>query len=262
MATFIDSEELQGNEPLEFEEEQQPKVEPKAEEKAPELPEKYRGKSVEDIVRMHQEAEKLIGKQAQEVGEVRKLTEELLKQQLSQSRQEPTQEETEVDFFADPKGAVKKAVDNHPDVLEAKRAAADMKAAQAREALLKEHPDMPQVVQSPEFIEWVKASKVRVGLYVAADQNMDTDAANELLSTFKALNANKRPANTGTEVKEASELRQNNLRAASVDASGTGEAPRKIYRSTDLIRLRMEDPERYNAMHDEIIRAYAEKRVK
>ena len=33
------------------------------------LPEKYRGKSLDDIIRMHQEAEKLIGKQAQEVGE-------------------------------------------------------------------------------------------------------------------------------------------------------------------------------------------------
>jgi hypothetical protein len=35
---------------------------------------------------MHQEAEKLIGKQAQEVGEVRKLADELIKQNLG-SRQ-------------------------------------------------------------------------------------------------------------------------------------------------------------------------------
>jgi hypothetical protein len=47
-----------------------------------ELPEKYRDKSLDDIVRMHQEAEKLIGKQAQEVGEVRKLADELIKQNL------------------------------------------------------------------------------------------------------------------------------------------------------------------------------------
>ena len=51
-------------------------------EQKPELPEKYRDKSLDDIVRMHQEAEKLIGRQAQEVGEVRKLADELLKQQL------------------------------------------------------------------------------------------------------------------------------------------------------------------------------------
>ena len=53
-----------------------------------ELPEKYRAKSLEEVVRMHQEAEKLIGKQAQEVGEVRKLADELLKQNLGYKQQQ------------------------------------------------------------------------------------------------------------------------------------------------------------------------------
>ena len=53
-----------------------------------EIPEKYKGKSLEDIVKMHQEAEKLIGRQAQEVGEVRRLADELLKQQLSSNKQQ------------------------------------------------------------------------------------------------------------------------------------------------------------------------------
>ncbi len=35
------------------------------------VPTKYKGKSLDEIIRMHQEAEKLIGRQAQEVGEVR-----------------------------------------------------------------------------------------------------------------------------------------------------------------------------------------------
>jgi hypothetical protein len=66
---------------------------------APGLPDKYRDKSLEDIVRMHQEAEKLIGKQAQEVGEVRKLADELIKQNLSSKQQTIKEEEPEVDFF-------------------------------------------------------------------------------------------------------------------------------------------------------------------
>ena len=36
-----------------------------------ELPDKYKGKSIQDIVGMHQEAEKLIGKHSGEVGELR-----------------------------------------------------------------------------------------------------------------------------------------------------------------------------------------------
>ena len=76
-------------------------------EQKPELPEKYRDKSLDEIVRMHQEAEKLIGKQAQEVGEVRKLADELIKQNLG-TRQQTRQEEPEVDFFENPQQAVQK----------------------------------------------------------------------------------------------------------------------------------------------------------
>ncbi len=86
-----------------------------------EMPEKYRQKSLEEVVKMHQEAEKLIGKQAQEVGEVRKLADELIKQNLS-SKQQPIEEEPEVDFFENPQEAVRRTVDNHPDVLAARQA--------------------------------------------------------------------------------------------------------------------------------------------
>ncbi len=48
------------------------------------IPSKYQNKSLEEIVKMHQEAEKLIGRQAQEVGEVRKLADELIKQHSKQ----------------------------------------------------------------------------------------------------------------------------------------------------------------------------------
>ena len=84
-------------------------------EQKPELPEKYRDKSLDDIVKMHQEAEKLIGKQAQEVGEVRKLADELIKQNLS-SKQQTRQEEPEVDFFENQQKAIQRTVDNHPDI--------------------------------------------------------------------------------------------------------------------------------------------------
>jgi len=91
-------------------------------EQAPqEIPEKYKGKNLEDIVRMHQEAEKLIGRQAQEVGEVRRLADDLIKQSLSQKSQQQAQPNEvnntsqEIDFFEDPQSHVNRAVANHPD---------------------------------------------------------------------------------------------------------------------------------------------------
>ena len=36
----------------------------------------------------------------------------------------------------------------------------------------------------------------------------------------------------------------------------------KVYRRADIIKLMKTDPERYNALSDEILKAYAEGRVK
>jgi len=226
------------------------------------IPDKYRGKSVSDIVKMHQEAEKLIGRQAQEVGEVRRLADELLKQQLSQKQlAKNTQENTqtqEVDFFEDPSSAIKKAVSSHPDVIAAKQAAAQFKAMQSKQALEAKHPDFAQVVNDGEFIEWVKGSPLRLNMYNMANNGYDFTAADELLSTFKQI----RGAKTQHTQEAGNQMRKQNLKAAAVDVGGTGESSKKVYRRADLIRLRMTDPSRYDALQDEIMSAYAEGRVR
>lgn len=238
---------------------EEPVKQPEAKkEETPEIPEKYRGKSLDDIVRMHQEAEKLIGKHAQEVGEVRKLADELLKQQLSGNKKEPDQQEEEIDFFADPKKAVEKAVENHPAVVKAQKAAEDYERSQRSQKLHQRHPDMAQIVQSPEFVEFVKASERRMRLFQEADQKYDTEAADDLLTSFKEL----RTLKTQQTKNEGEEIRNQTLKDAAVDTGGTGETVRKVYRRADLIRLKIRDPERYDAMQDEILAAYSEGRVK
>jgi len=221
------------------------------------LPEKYRGKDLSDIIKMHQEAEKLIGKQAQEVGEVRKLADELIKQNLSGNRQN-AEVEPEIDFFEDPKKAVQSTIDKHPDVLAARQASQEFKKMQIQQKLAAEHPDFTQIVQDPDFANWVKSSPIRIGLYAKADGEFDYDSANELLSTYKQLK--------GVKTKQTSDAgevsRKQNLRAASVDSGGTGESGKRVYRRADLIRLKMTDPQRYESLSDEIMAAYAEGRVK
>ena len=46
------------------------------------IPDKYKGKSTAEIVRMHQEAEKLLGKQSGEVGELRSVVDSYIQTQL------------------------------------------------------------------------------------------------------------------------------------------------------------------------------------
>lgn len=223
-----------------------------------ELPEKYRQKTLEEVVKMHQEAEKLIGKQAQEVGEVRKLADELIKQNLANKSQPIKEEEPEPDFFENPKEAIRKTVDSHPDVLAGRQAALEFKKMQIQQKLAQEHPDFTQIVQDQDFANWVKSSPVRIGLYAKADGEYDYDSANELLTTYKQLKGIK-----AKQTNEAGETqRKSNLKAASVDVGGTGESGKRVYRRADLIRLKMQDPARYDALSDEIMSAYAEGRVK
>jgi len=234
------------------------KLEETVEQSSNEIPEKYQGKSLDDIIKMHQEAEKLIGKQAQEVGEVRKLADELIKQNINKNQENIQQHEPEVDFFEDPKRAIQNTVDRHPDVLAAKQATLEFKKMQIQQKLSKDHPDYIDIVQNNDFVNWVKESPVRLGLYAKADGEFDYDSANELLSTYKALRSvkSKQVENDGKEVRKQS------LKAATVDTGGSGESSRRVYRRADLIRLKMTDPQRYEALSEEIMKAYQEGRVK
>jgi hypothetical protein len=234
------------------------KLESTVEPMSNDIPDKYRGKELSDIIKMHQEAEKLIGKQAQEVGEVRKLADELIKQNLAGKPQHIKEEEPEVDFFENPQEAVRKTVDNHPDVLAARQAGQEFKKMQIQQKLAQEHPDFGQIAQDADFVNWVKSSPIRIGLYAKADGEFDYDSANELLSTYKQLRGVK-----AKQTNEAGETqRKSNLKAATVDVGGSGESGKRVYRRADLIRLKMTDPNRYDALSDEIMQAYQEGRVK
>lgn len=233
--------------------EQQQKVE--QEQQKPDLPEKYRGKSVEDVVRMHQEAEKLIERQGREVGEVRKLADELIKSQLSPK---PIKDEPkEVDFFANPQEAIRQQIENNPRVLAAEQYALQVQAEQAKQKLVQLHPDAYQVIGDEGFRSWVNGSRVRQALFAQADK-YDLEAANELLSTYKELKAVKQVKVEAVDTA----ARDQSLKAASVDSGGSGESGKKIYRRADLIRLKMRDPAKYEAMSDEIMAAYQSGRVK
>ena len=195
---LIDNEELSSNtsseiEAEDFKAEQAEQAQQTETSNEVEIPEKYKGKNLEDIVKMHQEAEKLIGRQAQEVGEVRRLADELLKQSLAQKQQQvqPKEETPEIDFFEDPQKHLNNAVANHPDVLAAKQAALQLKQIQTQAMLNKKHPDFADIVRDGEFIEWVKSSPMRLNIYAMADANYDFNAADELISTFKQIRTSK-----------------------------------------------------------------------
>jgi hypothetical protein len=231
----------------------------------PEIPEKYKGKSLDQIVKMHQEAEKLIGRQAQEVGESRKLLDEYIKQQLNTQKNDvqPVQQQ-EIDWFEDPAKAVNQAVENNPVLKQLKEQQAEQQKQVALQTIEKSHPDFMGIAQSEDFAQWVQGSKIRMQLFAQAN-NYDVDAAMELLGNYKSIKGyqeQKSQKADDTLRKADSEARTKTLKAAGVQQGGSGELSKPVYRRNDLIRLRMTDPERYNGMQDDIMQAYSEGRVK
>jgi hypothetical protein len=228
------------------------------------IPPKYKGKSLDEIIRMHQEAEKLIGRQAQEVGEVRKLADELIKRQIEPKKVEETvTKEDEIDFFEDPDKAVARKIDSHPAIQEARQQALQLKQMQTLDRLQKNFPDFQQTVQDTSFAEWINASPVRVRLFAQANAEYDYDAASELLTSWSYVKP-KAPVQEAVPSAEVKQAQRAAVKAATVDVGGSsqGNTSSKVYRRADLIRLQIENPNRYYELQDEIMAAYNEGRVK
>ena len=268
MATFIDQredEELNEDEQVETldenpEEEQPEQSQEDTEEHEDDIPDKYKGKSPAEIVRMHQEAEKLLGRQSSEVGELRKIVDDFVKAQLAKEEQAHVSTASEeVDFFEDPQKAVEYAIANHPKIKEAETVSQQLKRSEALAKLKAEHPDFENIVQDQSFVDWVTKSKFRVDLLKRADQSFDFEAADELLTSWKE----RQSIVTEAQQTETSERKKKVKQASTGNTRGSAEAPsRKVYRRADIIKLMQTDPDRYMQLAEEIRTAYAEGRVR
>lgn len=236
-------------------------AEVEASEPVDDLPEKYAGKSAADIARMHQELEKRLGQQSQEVGDLRRHFDDYVQSSIAaQSAPEVPAEDEAVDFFSDPQAAVARAIENHPTLKQAQAVAADMAKSQALNKLKTAHPDMDAVLKDESFKEWVRASEVRTEMYREADQNYNFAKANELLNLYKE----RAQVVKQTETVEK-QARKNDIKKASTGTARSnpeGTSPKKVYRRRDIIELMNSDPKRYEALMPEIMKAYAEGRVK
>ena len=222
------------------------------------IPDKYKDKSLEDIVRMHQEAEKLLGKQSSEVGDLRKSVDELLKVKLSEDAKSPKkEEEPELDFYDDPKGSVNKAVENSETIIQMREMIANQQKQHILKQISEKHPDYETIIKDNNFLDWIEKSQVRTELLQRADK-YDYNAADELLSNWKEIKGVVEKTESLNE-----KDRKLQVKAASTGGKGSGEPmSRKIYRRSEIVNLMINDPQKYQANVDLFDKAYAEGRVK
>ena len=238
------------------EEPQQEEV--KAEEVKQDIPDKYKEKSLQDVIAMHQEAEKLIGRQGTELGELRRVANSYVQSQ-PQAKQTEVKETSDDDFFTNPKQAVDNAIQNHPKIRQAEQLTQEMQRSKALSSLKEKHPDFTDVVKDQGFQDWIGNSKVRAELFARADRRYDYDAADELISTWK-----EKKQLGGKTVEMEKQARSQDIKSATTTvASGSGEAPsKKIFRRSDIQKLINSDPAKYESLYPEIVKAYEEGRVR
>jgi len=228
-----------------------------------ETPAKYEGKSLQEVIEMHQNVEQAFGKQGTEVGEQRKLIQSLLEaQNKSNTAEKPQEEEVSFEdvFYDDPKKAVNQAIENHPDVLKARRQQAEQEQQQKLNVLEKAYPDWQKRVADKQFQEWIGASEVRKDIFRKADTEYRPDFAIELFDMYDKINMveKTKEVQKSEKAKSKKALRQTVSETRSTQSAGG----KKMYRRADLINLQVTDPNRYASLADEIQSAYAEGRVK
>jgi hypothetical protein len=248
---------LQEDNPADYESVEEPPVQ--QEQPTEENPDRFAGRSHDELLEMVREQDRRIGQQGNELGNMRQTFEAMSRAQSVPAQPEPQPVE-EADFFVDPQRAVDSRIDNHPALRQAQEMAKQLKYAQSLSSLKQRHPDLERVVGSQEFETWVKSSPARVRRFAMADQSGDIDEADDLISTFKQLT---QTVNTAKAAEKQATKKA--VRAAAV--GGTRSNPdaassKRIYRRADIIALHQEDEDRYMALQPELMLAYAEGRVR
>ena len=223
-----------------------------------EIPEKYKGKSLKQVFEELEHANKNMGRYANELGELRKLSDELIKSQLKPQQEQPAPKE--VDFFENPQEAIRRQIESNPKVVEAGERAEILRKIVAKAQFDRLHPDSGTIVSDPNFGAWIGKSKIRAELWKKA-VDFDVEAGDELLSTYKELRGVKAQQQQAVVSEPEKAARDKSLSAASVESSGTGESSKKILRRADILKLMM-NPAKYREREAEIAQAYSEGRVR
>ena len=251
-----------------------PAVESK--EKKPEfdIPEKFKGKSAEEIARSYVELEKDSGRLRNELGDYRSLTDRLLK--LEEKRATDLEgagakpkDEYELDpaeFLSNPRETLARWYEHQkkqdPEYQGLQERLNRVEGHIGAQTLTSKHADANELTSDPDFLAFVQAHPVRLSIAQRAVQQQDVDSLDYLLTEYKERKGALRKE---PEPKEDSEINAARRVATEKASSGSSTNARpggdKVFSRRKLIQLKINNPEEYAAMQDDILLAYAQGRV-
>lgn len=234
---------------------------------APALPDKLRGKSAEDIAEMYLNLEKDHGRLRNELGENRQLVDRVLRleenRQTAPTKQDETFEIDPTDLLSDPVAALDKYFNKREQQIQSKY---DSRINQLESTITQgrlKNQDFNQVINDPEFVEYVNASPIRGRLASVAVRDNDLAAVDDLISDWRSHTGTTTEPSPKPQAREKAleAARRASLESSSPDGSRTSG---KIYSRAAVMKMRLEDPEGYYdaSFQQDLLSAYSQGRVK
>jgi hypothetical protein len=224
----------------------------------PELPEKYKDKTPADLVKMIEDTQSMVGRQANEIGAYRDLVTEVTAYN-NQRQADPTQTETPAsldissdDFFKEPVESTLKLLDNRIEALTRTIEERDSKRyTQSEQSRFEqEFKDVMADTTTPEFIEWGQSSATRMEAAKRATQDKDYSAASQLMTDWRAHKATIATPPDTEAPPPAPPTGVEGARQVATETSGNSSGTvvgKKIWYASEVQALIEKDPDKYKS---------------
>jgi hypothetical protein len=216
---------------------------------APATPDKYAGKTMEEVIEMHMNAEKEIGRQANEVGTYRDLLKTMAEVQNVPASQTDTTEAVKPvevstdDLWDNPTEAIRNVVKEtiHNEIAPIQQNQQEQVQAQQFAQLMHVHPDAEQIGADPKFQAFVEKSPYRMQDAQRWIETRDVDAANRLLSDYKETH--------GTTAVEGDVSAVNKARAVATETGKGSGGPKgkETMSKREVMKVFINDRDRYDS---------------
>lgn len=232
------------------------------------IPDKFKGKSPEEIIDMYTNLESQYGRLTNDLGEYRSMTDRFLALEekrvadLGNAAQEDDFHIDPTELLANPEKILEdfyqRRLANDPNVQGLAERLERIEGHVTQSTLQEKHPDAADIANDQRFRDWVGASGFRTRTIQQAIANKDTEALSYLLDEYKSQPDYGQAQETDTQQSETETARR-----VSSESSSTGSAVNtaKRFSRRKLVELKMKNPEEYAARSNEILKAYAEGRV-
>lgn len=237
------------------------------------IPDKFVGKSLEEVLTSYMQLESAYGKAKSELGQTRQSVDQLLLQkrendlrangaQIVRTEEVKPREISAADLLQDPTKALDSYLENRESATtkELRERVARQEAQLAQQQFVGRHPDWQTETNDPDFVNWARQTPYRQGLAARAASE-DLAAADALLSEYKAYKPLlSRSASQSTNLEAARKVGLERTAASGDDTKPAG----KVIRRADAQALRISDPDKYDspAFQNELLKAIAEDRYK